>query len=27
VLFAGSRTMEGDIRKQERAGASLLGAL
>jgi predicted MFS family arabinose efflux permease len=27
VLFAGSRTMEGDIRKQERAGASLLGTL
>jgi predicted MFS family arabinose efflux permease len=26
VLFAGSRTVEGDIRKQERAGTALLGA-
>jgi hypothetical protein len=26
VLFAGSRTVEADIRKQERAGTSPLGA-
>lgn len=26
VLFAGSRTVEADIRKQERAGSSLLAA-